>query len=363
MTLNEINFINFRNLKDLNIKFQPNFNLFIGKNGQGKTSILEAIYFTITGKSFRTNKINDVIKYGEKICGSYLAYSDTNGEKSTSIKFSENKKIYNFNKNKVSFDEFYGKISVVIFIPEEIELITGNPNFRRKFFDEEISQTNKQYFFYLKEYNKLLKIRNHYLKEKKTSDSLYEIYTDKYIETASKIIELRIKYIKNISIIINLNYRKIFDDTKELSLVYNSNLNYDKKDELEDIKRKIKNEIKNQKENEKRYGYSLIGPQRDEFKFLLNGKEAKSFSSQGEKKSIIFSLKLSQIDMIYKEKKENPIFVIDDISSYFDLNRKESILKYLAKKKVQLFISSTEELNVESKKFYIENGEINDDRT
>lgn len=359
MNLNEINFINFRNLKDLNIKFQPNFNLFIGKNGQGKTSILEAIYFTITGKSFRTNKTNELISYGEKICGSYLAYSDINGEKDISIKFSENKKIYSYNKKKVNFDELYGKVSVVIFIPEEIELITGNPNFRRKFFDVEISQASKEYFLILREYNKILKVRNHYLKEKKTSDPLYEIYTDKYIEIASKIIDLRIKYIKKMSIILNLNYRKIFDDKKELSLVYSSTLNYNKKDELEQIKIKIRDEIKKQKESEKKYGYSLIGPQRDEFKFLLNGKEAKSFSSQGEKKSIIFSLKLSQIDMIYKEKRENPIFIIDDISSYFDWKRKESILKYLEKRKVQLFISSTEELNVESTKFYIENGEIN----
>lgn len=363
MNLNEINFINFRNLKDLNIKFQPNFNLFIGKNGQGKTSILEAIYFTVTGKSFRTSKIIELIKYGENKCGSYVSYSDVTGEKDLSVKFSEKKKEYNYNKKKINFDDFYGKISIVTFIPEEIELITGNPGYRRKFFDEEISQASNEYFKNLKEYNKLLKIRNYYLKEKKFLEPLYEIYTEKYIETASKIIQLRINYVKNMSIILNLNYRKIFDNKKELSLIYSSIINYNKKDQIEEIKNKIKKEIERQSENEKKYGYSLVGPQRDEFKFLLNEKEAKSFSSQGEKKSIIFSLKLSQIDMIFKEKKENPIFIIDDISSYFDQNRKENILKYLSKKKVQLFISTTEELKVESTKFYIENGEIKYDGT
>ncbi|MGL4688320.1 MAG: DNA replication/repair protein RecF [Fusobacteriaceae bacterium] len=358
MKLKKINFINFRNLKDSSIKFNDNFNLFHGKNGQGKTSILESIYFTATGKSFRSNKIQELIKYEKDKCGSYLEYEDKLGEKNISVKFSDRKKEYNFNGKKVNHEEFYGKINAVIFIPEDIELITGAPSIRRKFFDEEISQSNEEYYKLLKNFTKVLKVRNQYLKEKKTKDEIYEVYEEEFIFLASNIIKRRIEYINRISILLNLNYRKIFDNKKELNIKYVSEINYDKKDSLEIIKEKVKNEITKQRFSEIRYGHSLVGPQRDEFKFLLNEKDSKSYSSQGEKKSIIFSLKLSEIDMIYKEKRENPIFIIDDISSYFDNSRKNNILDYLKKRKIQLFISSTNQLDIESENFEIKNGEI-----
>ncbi len=358
MELKELNFVNFRNLEDANIKFSKSFNLFYGKNGQGKTSILETIYFTATGKSFRTNKIQELIKYTKEKCGTYLSFSDKNGEKNIAVKFSEKKKEYNFNGKKVAHNEFYGKLNAVVFIPEDIELITGTPSVRRKFFDEEIAQTSEEYYQNLISFSKVLKIRNQYLKENKKNDPMKEIYEDEFITLAAKIIYKRIEYIKNIGIILNLNYRKLFDNKKELTMSYVSAIDYDKKSSLEDIKERIKLEIEKQKYGEQKYGHSLVGPQKDEFKFILNEKDARSFSSQGEKKSIIFSLKLSEIDMIFKEKKENPIFIIDDISSYFDSTRKENILNYLKKRNIQLFISSTNDIDVECQKFQISNGEI-----
>ncbi|MGL4392165.1 MAG: DNA replication/repair protein RecF [Fusobacteriaceae bacterium] len=358
MEIKEINFINFRNLCDSNIKFGSDFNLFYGKNGQGKTSILESIYFTGTGKSFRTSKINDIIKYSKDKCGTYLAYSDKNGEKSIAVKFSDKKKEYNFNGKKVVHNEFYGKINMIAFIPEDIELITGTPLVRRKFFDEEIAQSSFEYYKNLMDFNKVLKIRNQYLKEKKKSQ-IREVYEEEFINLATQIIFKRLEYIKNISIILNLNYRKLFDNNKELEMSYVSNIGYEKKNNTqEEIKKKIIDQIEKEKYNEEKYGYSMVGPQKDEFKFLLNGKDSKAFSSQGEKKSIVFSLRLSEIDMIFKEKKETPIFLIDDISSYFDSIRKENILNYLKKRNIQLFISSTSDINIECKKFQIENGEI-----
>ena len=361
MEIKEINFINFRNLDDFNIKFESGFNLFHGKNGQGKTSILEAIYFTATGKSFRTSKVVELIKYNNDKCGTYIAFKDREGKKNLTVKFNDKKKDYNFNGKKVSHEEFFGKINVVIFIPEDIELITGSPSVRRKFFDEEISQAQNEYYINLKNYNKILKIRNQYLKEKKTKEEIFSIYENEFITLAGKIVLNRMEYMKNIGIILNLNYRKIFDDKKELGLSYISNIEYSRKDTLKEIEFKISEEIKKQTLLEKKYGYSLVGPQRDEFKFLLDGKDAKSYSSQGEKKSIVFSLKLSEIDMIFREKKENPIFIIDDISSYFDSNRKKNILEYLKKREIQLFISSTEEIEIQNKKFKIEKGKIQEE--
>jgi DNA replication and repair protein RecF len=354
----EINYINFRNLIDGSVKFFPKLNLFFGKNGQGKTSLLEAVYFNATGKSFRTSKANEMMKYGVKRTGVYIVYRDNIGEKTLTVKFNDNKKEYYYNNKKVPYDEFYGKLNVVTYIPEDIVLITGSPSMRRTFFDGEIAQTNSEYFQDLKNYNKLLKIRNKYLKEERTKDTEYLVYEDEFIKYGAKVIEKRLEYVQKISIILNLNYRKLFDNKKELSLSYECHLGNIKKLSLKEIEKLLREKIKKNFSQEKRYGFSLCGPQKDDFLFILNGHEAKSTASQGEKKSIIFSLKLSEIDMVIREKKENPVLIIDDISSYFDSNRKESILNYLEKRNIQVLVSSTGDLGIDSNDFYVEGGEI-----
>lgn len=358
MEILEINYINFRNLIDGSVKFFPKLNLFFGKNGQGKTSLLEAVYFNATGKSFRTSKANEMMKYGVKRTGVYIVYRDNIGEKTLTVKFNDNKKEYYYNNKKVPYDEFYGKLNVVTYIPEDIVLITGSPSIRRTFFDGEIAQTNSEYFQDLKNYNKLLKIRNKYLKEERTKDTEYLVYEDEFIKYGAKVIEKRLEYVQKISIILNLNYRKLFDNKKELSLSYECHLGNIKKLSLKEIEKLLREKIKKNFSQEKRYGFSLCGPQKDDFLFILNGHEAKSTASQGEKKSIIFSLKLSEIDMVIREKKENPVLIIDDISSYFDSNRKESILNYLEKRNIQVLVSSTGDLGIDSNDFYVESGEI-----
>ena len=358
MEILEINYINFRNLIDGSVKFFPKLNLFFGKNGQGKTSLLEAVYFNATGKSFRTSKANEMMKYGVKRTGVYIVYRDNIGEKTLTVKFNDNKKEYCYNNKKVPYDEFYGKLNVVTYIPEDIVLITGSPSIRRTFFDGEIAQTNSEYFQDLKNYNKLLKIRNKYLKEERTKDTEYLVYEDEFIKYGAKDIEKRLEYVQKISIILNLNYRKLFDNKKELSLSYECHLGNIKKLSLKEIEKLLREKIKKNFSQEKRYGFSLCGPQKDDFLFILNGHEAKSTASQGEKKSIIFSLKLSEIDMVIREKKENPVLIIDDISSYFDSNRKESILNYLEKRNIQVLVSSTGDLGIDSNDFYVEGGEI-----
>ena len=299
-----------------------------------------------------------MMKYGVKRTGVYIVYRDNIGEKTLTVKFNDNKKEYYYNNKKVPYDEFYGKLNVVTYIPEDIVLITGSPSIRRTFFDGEIAQTNSEYFQDLKNYNKLLKIRNKYLKEERTKDTEYLVYEDEFIKYGAKVIEKRLEYVQKISIILNLNYRKLFDNKKELSLSYECHLGNIKKLSLKEIEKLLREKIKKNFSQEKRYGFSLCGPQKDDFLFILNGHEAKSTASQGEKKSIIFSLKLSEIDMVIREKKENPVLIIDDISSYFDSNRKESILNYLEKRNIQVLVSSTGDLGIDSNDFYVEGGEI-----
>lgn len=359
MEIKNINFINFRNLVNSRLEFDSRFNLFVGKNGQGKTSLLEAIYFAVSGKSFRTKINKEMINYREAGMGAVVNYEDKRGKKSIGVKVNNSTKTYIFNKRKVKYDEFIGRINAISFIPDDINLILGTPSLRRSFFDYEIAQGSEIYYKLLKDFDKVLKVRNKYIKEKKIKDPMYIIYTEQFIEYSIKISKFRGEYIKKLSVLLNLNYRKLFDNKSELKIVYKGSFEntFDLKEKLE---KELLEKIKKIENREVFRGYSLIGPQKDDYIFYLNDKDAKSYSSQGEKKSIIFSLKVAEIDMLIKEKGEYPIFIIDDISSYFDSIRKESIINYFKNREVQLFLSSTDDLGIKSKNFQISEGEVNE---
>ena len=359
MYLKQINYSNFRCLKDMKTELDKNFNLIYGKNGQGKTTFIEAVHFLATGKSFRTKKLKELFKYTKNRVTVFGKYVNKNEEETViAVDINEEKKDFYINKNKNKYIDYVGLLNIISFIPEDIEIIIGNPSVRRNFFNYEISQAKKEYLKSIVDFEKILKIRNKLIKEKKTKEEIYKIYNEKFIEKGVNIIIHRKEFIKNLSILLNLNYRKLFDEKSELRLKYMCFLGDLEKKTKEEIIEKFKNIMKRKKEREKILGYSLIGPQKDDFIFELNGKNAKSFSSQGEKKSIIFSLKISEIDMLIKEKNEYPLFIMDDIASYFDEVRKKSILDYFLNKKIQCFITSTEDLKIDGKKFIFEKGEI-----
>ena len=359
MYLKQINYSNFRCLEDTKTELDRNFNLIYGKNGQGKTTFIEAVHFLATGKSFRTKKIKELFRYNKNRVIVFGKYINRNDEENTlAIDVNEEKKDFYINKNKNKYIDYVGLLNIISFIPEDIEIITGNPSVRRNFFNYEISQAKKDYLKSIVDFEKILKVRNRLIKEKKTNEEIYDIYNEKFLEEGTDIIIYRREFIKNISILLNLNYRKLFDSKSELKLKYDCFLGDTDKKTREEIMIKFRETVKRKSEREKILGYSLTGPQKDDFIFELNGKNAKSFSSQGEKKSIIFSLKISEIDMLVKEKNEYPLFIMDDIASYFDEVRKKSILDYFIKKKSQWFISSTEDLNIKGKKFIIEKGKV-----
>ena len=299
---------------------------------------MEAIYYSSTGISFKTKKTAEMIKYNFDEFISSISYSDYIANNKISVRFKNipgAKKEFFFNKKRISQTDFYGKINIIAYIPEDIILINGSPKNRRDFFDIEISQIDKEYLSNLKNYDKLLKIRNKYLKENKRNTEEFAIYEKEFVKYASYIIFTRLEYETNL------------DKTGKIT--------------VEMIQESLQKEILQKKHQEDRYKFSLVGPHKDDYKFLLNGYEAKISASQGEKKSIIFSLKLSEIEIIKKNRKENPVVIIDDITSYFDEERRKSILEFFNKRDIQVLISSTDKLDIEAKNFYVEKGIIEDE--
>ncbi len=359
MYLSQINYNNFRCLENKKIDLDRNFNLIYGKNGQGKTSLIEAVHFLATGKSFRTKKNKELIKYNWNRVTVFGKYINKNENENTiAVDVNEDKRDFYINRMKNSYIEYVGLLNIISFIPEDIELIVGNPGVRRNFFNYEISQAKKNYLKSIVDFEKILKIRNKLIKEKKTEDEIYKIYNEKFIEEGLNIILYRREFIRSLSILLNLNYRKLFDEKSELKLKYECFLGNIEKQSREELREKFEMQCRKKFEREKYLGFSLLGPQKDDFIFELNGKNAKMYSSQGEKKSIIFSLKVSEIDMLVKEKNEYPIFIMDDVASYFDEIRKKSILNYFVNKKIQCFITSTEDLGIKGKKIIVDKGKV-----
>lgn len=357
MYLEELMTQNYRILKSEKIKFNEKMNLIYGKNAQGKTSIIEAIYFIATGKSFRTKKNIDQIKHHEK---RMLIFAKTN-KAAYSLELKNDKRSFYINKNSVKYSDYIGEILCVYFIPEDIEIITGSPVIRRRFFNYEIAQVDKFYLKKILTFQKVLKVRNNLLKEKNIQNSIFEIYEDKFIDLTVDIILLRNEYILKISEILQEKYKELFDKEKKVEIRYESFYSLKENQTKEEIRLEIKELITKKRQMEINYGYSQIGPQKDEYSFYINNQKVKSFASQGEKKSIIFALKLSQIEYIQNIKNESPIFLIDDIASYFDEIRKNNILHYFSQKNIQSFLTSTQKLDVDVegvKVFELSEGQI-----
>lgn len=347
MYIKEIVLSNVRNLKNCKIEFDEKFNVLYGDNAQGKTSLIEAIYYVSTGKSFRTRKIL------EQICDTkkeMTIFSKTNVG-TFSVQLSKEKKSFYISKNKVKYKEYIGKTLVISFSPEDISLIMDTPENRRRFFNYEISQISPKYLILLIEFQKVLKVRNKLIKENKMGTEIFKIYTKKFVEISKKLSDYRKKYVEELNEYINKKYKEIFDN-KNLELNYEKSCNYE---ELEKI-------LESKKEKEKSLGFTLYGPHKDEYSFILNKKKVKSFASQGEKKSVIFSLKLAQIEYIIEKTKENPLVLLDDISAYFDEIRKDNLIYYLSHKNIQCFFTITNKLNIQAKFFYVKDGEISEDK-
>lgn len=337
---------NFRLLKSQKIEFSKTFNIFYGKNAQGKTSVIEAVYFLATGKSFRTKKFTEQINFEKKKA---IVFGKKDFEK-YSVSIENEKKSFYINSKKQKYFEYIGNILAVSFCPEDIDLLTGSPEKRRRFFDYEISQINPEYLKKLLAFHKILKFRNALIKKNDVNNPIFEIYTDKFIELSIYIMEKRKEYTENLSKILNEKYCELFGKDKDIKIAYETTVLKTKEEMKKALELKLLQEQKQ--------GFSAIGPQKDEYSFLILNQKVKAFASQGEKKSIIFSLKIAQGEYILEKKKESPIFLLDDISAYLDEVRKEKVTKYFKMKNIQCFITSTEKIDIDGKYFELINGEV-----
>lgn len=367
MVLSSVSLINFRSHKSTQINFSEDLNYIIGGNGQGKTSILEAIYYLCTTKSCSSKSDSEVVKFNEEefeINGSFKDRTDD--EVRIYYSLIENRKYYFQNGKQITRSaDIIGRFPVVLLTPADHAITQGSPGDRRKLVDSIISQASETYLNFLLDYNKTLKHRSSLLslyKESRRTDMLAEIdaWTMKLIQSGIEIIRYRKKFIDIFNDFIKESYKQIMDNDEVPEIKYWFLEGYGG----QDIESGFKDLISNKREEEYRRTTNLVGPHRDEFIFEVNEKNLKMFGSQGQHKTFQTALRFAEFFYLKNSSGKHPLFLLDDVFGELDTKRSMKISEYL-KGVGQAFITLTDftnhsylRKNDSDKLIFLENGQI-----
>lgn len=356
MKLKSIQLKNFRNYTTCAVSFSSGINLVLGNNAQGKTNLLEAVYFCALGKSPRTKKEVNLIYNDAPSANIKLNFESLYGDKTIDITINRvGKKQILVNRSALSkLSSLIGELRVVYFSPDELRLIKDMPEDRRRFLDISISQFDKSYLLSLSKYDKVLKQMNAIVKKHLSESEIrlqLDAYTPQFIACAEKIINSRIEFINNLK-----SYAKkvhfALCDNEELNIEYGfippKNVN---------LKDYLQTQLDKTLSHSLELGYITVGPHRDDIQIAINGKSCKIYSSQGQQRTVSLSLKLASMEIIRNETGEDPILLLDDVMSELDAEREQRLCELI--KNYQTLITSTRD-NITTPKniIHVNHGEI-----
>ncbi len=365
MKIENLNLKNYRNYKDLDITLSPNLNIFIGKNAQGKSNVLESVFVLALTKSYMNIKDQNLIKDGEEFSRLKATFLDGDKKNQLEVIITDSSKKLKVNRVEMKkYSEYISRIKVLIFSPYNVNFVKDGPSVRRKSINMVISQFSNSYVNLLQNYNAILKKRNQFLKNVAYLSEYNKIYLNKLNETfcslAVDIVLERQQFVSKVNQYLSQIYREImgFD---HLHFVYIANV--PKIDEKEMMVQQLMDKLTSSYEREKIYGATIIGPHRDDFEFRLGDKELAIYGSQGQIRAAILALKLAEV-LIFKEKDgDYPILLLDDIFSELDVEKRNRLVQYILDD-VQTIITTTDidliddELVNKARVFHVENGEI-----
>lgn len=341
MLIERLKLNNYRNYESLDIKFNKGFNVLTGDNAQGKTGVLEAIFLCALGRSHRTSRDSELIRYN--CAGGYVGINLKNnqGDESVEIKLriGENKKVFVNKLECKKIGELMGVLNTVMFSPEDLSLVKGSPQERRRFLDMEISQLSSEYFYTLQRYNKVLKQRNAVLKDDENmyGKGVLAIYDEQLSRLGSKITVKRREMTDTLSTVAHDIHKMISSSKEFLEIQYKADAcSFEKEDDIFDYM--MESLIKNSSEDIRR-GHTSIGPHRDDIIIKINGNDVRTYGSQGQQRTAALSLKLSEIALVRKIKGESPILLLDDVFSELDDERQNLLIE--ATRDCQCFLSCT----------------------
>ena len=366
MRLRDLSLTNYRNCKDLTLDLRSSKVLIIGKNAQGKTNILESIYILSTLKSPRTSNNIELINFNADKAEINCNLLKNNTDIELDFTYStEKKREHALNKVKTTPKNFKSVLKTVLFSTTDLLLLRGNPSDRRAWLDRAISQIYPAYDERRSKYDKISIKKNNllkeYLKTGNLNSTLLEVYNEQLAVAGSNIIFLRKKFLKEIERIATEKHR-IISETETLKISYSCSF-LNNETELEEILSKFRQALDDTKPEEMRRGQSCVGPHRDDVIFYINDNEAVKFASQGQQRTIVLSLKLSELDMISSKTGEEPVLLLDDVLAELDDLRQNYLLKSI-NPNTQTIITSVDTILFEDeflkdvKIYNISNGQV-----
>lgn len=366
MYIETLQLSHFRNYTQEQFQFSPTINILLGENAQGKTNIVEAIYTLALTKSHRTNQDKDLIQWENEFAK--ISASIIKSQKTTLqlIIHKKGKKVSIGKIEKKKLSDYVGFFTIVSFTPEDLMLIKGSPNIRRKFMDIQLGQINKLYLQHLYLYQKTLKQRNAYLKDNKIDLVYLDILTEELIQKSAILIHYRLEYIKKLQQYAADINQVISQQKDELVIEYKSQIDYKNATNIKTLEQHYRALFTTNQQKELIQRKTLFGVHRDDLIFYINGKNVYDFGSQGQQRTVALSLKLAEIDIIYEQTGEYPILLLDDVLSELDDFRQTFLLKAV-ENKVQTFITTTnldgiqKNLIEQPKIFYIKEGSVHHD--
>lgn len=345
MKINNCYLLNFRNFDNLNIKFLDKINIITGSNAVGKTNILEGVYFSAKGKSFKAVSQENLIKFNKDESFIRTDINSNGLEEKIEVKLSRNgQKVIRINENKIdTIKQLRTFFDIVTFTPEDIKIIKETKSYRRNFIDEVISGILPGFNIALIKYNNILNQRNYLLKNQNREKYFKEqiiASTRQMAEEGAKILKVRSKYIRIIEEYAKTIHIRLTDENEKLSILYNGQ-SEDFYSDMETNYKMLYEKMLNSLEKDLYRGFSSVGPHRDDIEILINNMDSRVFLSQGQQRTLILTLKLAQLKMFNEIKEIAPVILLDDVFSELDENRTNYLLNEI--KDYQSIITSTSE--------------------
>ena len=354
---------NYRNLLHQRVELQKGLNVFCGLNAQGKTNFLECIVLSSLGKSPRTDKDKDLINWDKDFAQIKTEFctATTDGEIEIKLSKTEKKRVAVNGLPIVKIGELLGWLNVIYFSPEEIKVIREGPDARRRFMDIDLCQTDKNYFYTLNRYNKILTQRNNLLKKENQNKDLKEmlsIWDRQLAKEGAKLYIKRRDFIQKIHPIAQEVHQRLTDGKEDMQIFYQTEMLGETVAEAETF---LTEKLSQTFDKQVKLGFTTNGVHRDDIKFTVSDVDIRKYGSQGQQRTAALTLKISEVKLLKEIIGEYPVLLLDDVFSEIDALRRRRLLEYTAD--IQTILTATEieedlTCGINYKKFTVSNGKI-----
>tara|TARA_B100001093_G_scaffold512527_1_gene582563 strand:- start:1156 stop:2241 length:1086 start_codon:yes stop_codon:yes gene_type:complete len=354
--IQSLNVRNFRNLRHIDFEPHPRFNIISGQNGQGKTNLIESIYWLATLRPFRTTRIRELVAWSEDESSVDARIRHLGLDHRLSVQIKNGQRLAQREGKKTRANQYFGALSVVLFTPDDVGLVRGAPDGRRRFLDRAIFTGKPTHFDDCVAYRRALDARNKLLRDN-ASDDLLDVYEQTLARIGSQIIKSRTSFIKSVNSMFVENVDAILGDGAAAEIRYKRSASTDESIEDELIQIWLKD-----RQRDRDRGFTQKGPHSEDLVVSLSGHNARNYASQGQQRALVLALKIAEIQLLKKRQDQVPVVLLDDVSSELDAYRNERLFHFLNRFEGQVFITTTDpaylRIDGDKKQFSIERGSL-----